>query len=138
DGANTWLAFGSQKDELVKRLLSAKSGAPDTNTLAARPGLEALKSGKNMTGRYFTLVPLVKMLGAGVSYASSVDPNDPPPPEVGQFLATVNNLPNKGETPILTTTQLTMGAGPKSELSIALPKGAAEDLAKIAMTAVAL
>ena len=138
DGANTWLAFGSQKDELVKRLVSVKTGAPDASTLSARPGLEALKSSKNMSGGYFTLVPLVKMVGAGVGFASTMDPSDTPPPELGQFLATVNNLPNRGETPILTTTQLTAGGAPRSEITISLPKGAAEDLAKVAMTAVAM
>jgi hypothetical protein len=51
---------------------------------------------------------------------------------------TLKNLPNKGATPILATSQVAAGNAPRAQLAIALPKGAAEDLAKIGVTAATL
>lgn len=128
DGKTTWLAFGANKDELVKRLVAVKTGAPDAGTLAARPGLEGLKTGKVMAAGFFTLVPIVKAMTTSMGFASSMGPM---PPEATQIMGILNNLPNKGETPILASSRVTVGSSSRTELEIALPKGSVEDLAKV-------
>lgn len=128
----TWLAVGSKKDELLKRLVSVKAGAPDANTLATRPGLEPLKQGKNLGGGFFTLAPIVD---AAKSAAEVAMPSGPPPPEVAELLSALNNLPNKGETPMLLTFQVAAGNAPRIAGSLQVSKGTMEDVAKLASAA---
>ncbi len=48
EGKAAWFGMGTNRDDLVKHLLMSKSGSPDSDTIASRPGLEPLKSGKNL------------------------------------------------------------------------------------------
>ncbi|MEJ7734532.1 MAG: hypothetical protein WKG00_35715, partial [Polyangiaceae bacterium] len=132
DDKTTWLALGNKKDELVKRLLSVKSGAPEANTLATRPGLEPLKQGKNLGGGFFTLAPLVDAAKSSAEFAM---PGGSAPPEVAELMAALANLPNKGETPMLLTTQIAAGNAPRASVSVQVPKGVMEDLAKLGVAA---
>src|SRR5262249_45129897 len=63
DGKSTWIAIGPTRDDLVKHLLMAKSGAPETGTLAARPGLESLRNGKNTGSGFITLRMFTRGVG---------------------------------------------------------------------------
>jgi hypothetical protein len=134
DGKNTWMAFGANRDELVKRLLVVKSGAPDSATLASRPGLDSLRNGKNLTGGFMTLAPIAQTVGTGIGIASAAGGG----PDLSQVLQTLLNLPNKGETPIFLTTNVTGGDRPRSELTVSVQKGSFEDLGTIAMLGVRL
>src|SRR5690606_8297625 len=53
----TWIAFGHDKRDLLRRLAIVKAGAPEAETLASRPGLEALKTGKFPYAGFMTLAP---------------------------------------------------------------------------------
>ena len=51
---------------MVKHLLMSKSGSPDSDTIASRPGLEPLKNGKNLTGGFMTLNTFLKAFEGGL------------------------------------------------------------------------
>src|SRR5262249_39651373 len=71
DGKGAWMAFGTNGDELVRRLVMAKSGAPDAVTLASRPGLDTLKNGKHLSGGFMTVAPLTHALATGIGLYSA-------------------------------------------------------------------
>jgi hypothetical protein len=122
DGKQTWMAVGTSKDELVKRLLSVKTGAPDAGTLATRPGLEALRSGSNMSAGFMTLASFTSGLPGMLEPMAAEDS------DVKAMLEAVKNLPNKGEVPILMGTRVTVGAASRSEVALNMPKKAIEDI----------
>jgi hypothetical protein len=132
DDKTTWVAFGTEKDELVKRLLSVKAGAPDASTLASRPGLEPLKNGKLMAGGFLTLAPVTKLVGATVGAVAATVPGGLPP-EVNEVVKLLNNLPHRGETPIFLTTESAGGSAPRTSLSFTVPKAAMEDVGALVM-----
>lgn len=132
DDKTTWVAFGTEKDELVKRLLSVKAGAPDASTLASRPGLEPLKNGKLMAGGFLTLTPVTKLVGATVGAVAATVPGGLPP-EVNEVVKLLNNLPHRGETPIFLTTESAGGSAPRTSLSFTVPKAAMEDIGALVM-----
>jgi hypothetical protein len=135
DDKSTWLAFGQNPNELVKRLLSVKTGAPDTATLATRPGLDPLKNGKLMGGGFITLAPVTKMMSVGAG--RMIAPGGMPP-QVNELLRLLENLPHRGETPIFFTSEATGGDAPRSSLSFSLPKAAMEDIGALVMGGVKL
>jgi hypothetical protein len=122
DATSTWIAFGPNKDELVKHLLMAKTGAPTEATLATRPGLESLRAGKNMSGGFFTLALFSKLLRLGDSgrRAGREDP-----------LSAIKDTPHGGATPIFFTSTVTPGNAPKTELTVKLSKDSVEDLVTV-------
>jgi hypothetical protein len=132
DNKVTWLGFGQNRDELVKRLLSVKAGAPDTSTLASRPGLEPLKNGKLMSGGFVTLSPITKTLGSTFAALMPVMPMAVPP-EVNDVIKLLSNLPHGGETPIFLTTEASGGGAPRSAVSFSIPKAAMEDIGALVM-----
>ncbi|WP_437734051.1 hypothetical protein [Sorangium sp. So ce1335] len=126
----TWIAFGHDKRELLRRLAMVKTGAPDTETLASRPGLEKLKTGKFVSGGFTTLAPITRTLqnvlttlsGSGAQQGLAL------PAEARQFGEALAKLPHKGEGLMFMTTQGQGGAAPRAELSINLSKPVLEDL----------
>jgi len=134
DGKSTWIAMGANRDELVRRLLATRSGAPDAGTLATRPGLEPLRSGKAFSSGFVTLAmftrPVAGMLGNPL-FTSAAGAAGPVLADVANAL---NNLPHKGDTPIFLTSTAT-GTGPRTEFVINMEKGSFEDVGTILMTA---
>jgi hypothetical protein len=132
DGKTTWIAFGQNPDALVKRLLSVKTGAPDADTLATRPGLEALRTGKLMGGGFLTIAPVTKM-----ATALAMGPGGMPP-QVNEIVRMLQALPHRGETPIFFTSEATGGDAPRSSVSFSVPKAAMEDIGALVMGGVKL
>lgn len=132
DGKQTWVALGMNRDELVKRLLQVRLGAPESGTLSARAGLEPLKSGAIMTGGFFTLAPILKAAAASADWIGPMA-NKPPPPEVQRALAVIGTVPNHGETPMFLTTRTTAASPIHADIAIRLPKGAIDDLTSLAI-----
>ena len=132
DGDTTWVAFGLDRDELVERLLGAKSGAAATTTLSTRSGLQDLKLGRTLSGGFLTVGYFTRAVTSGVSkYLSKAKGSDA---EGQQLLAMLGTLPHKGETPILlTSTAVPEGAGTRGELTLAIPKDAVEDVSSLVM-----
>jgi hypothetical protein len=123
----TWIALGANRDELVKRLGAVKSGAPDSGTIAARPDLEKLKSGRHMSAGFMTLQSVVSPIASLGAIGGGL------PREARQVIAALAGMPNRGETPLLITTSVTTGNLSRTEISFEVPKGAFEDLGAVVM-----
>jgi hypothetical protein len=139
DGSSTWLAFGLDRDDLVQRLLAAKTGAPQEATLGARTGLDDLKNGKTMSGGFLTLGYFTRAATSSIGKILSGMPAGQKAADAQQALALLGTLPHKGEMPILiTTTGAEAGPGPTSELTLAVPRDAVEDVSSLAINVLQL
>jgi hypothetical protein len=134
DGKTTWLALGLNRDDLVKHLKMAKTGAPDSSTLAARPGLEPLRDGKATGQGFFTLGVLTRAAGNILQSPILMDNVRRPPPGLGELGKALGNLPHRGETPIFLTTQATTSTGPQTDFVVHVQKGTFEDIGVLLMT----
>lgn len=125
----TWVAFGHDKGDLLRRLATVKAGAPTAATLASRPGLEKLKTGKFAWGGFSTLAPITRTFQ---SVLSTLDqPGAAPvalPQEARIFGEALAKLPHKGEGLMFVTTQQQGGAAPRAEISINVSKPVLEDI----------
>jgi hypothetical protein len=137
DGKSTWIAIGADRDVLIRHLTAARTGAPDTGTLASRQGLEPLRAGKAISSGFLTL----SMFTRGLSTVLA-NPGLAPDPktatkwvELGNAL---NNLPHKGATPMFVTSEATPGAGPRGELTMQVQKGSFEDIGVLLMAGLRL
>lgn len=126
DGKSTWLAFGFHKDELIKHLLMARSTAPQGDSLASRPDLEPLRSGKNMSGGFFSLAMFTKVADVGANGPAAMM-------GLGELSSILKRMPNKGETPIFFTTAVTAGNAPRTEMALQVAKGSVQDLGALLM-----
>jgi len=119
----TWLAIGTKRDELVKRLLAVKTGAPDAGTIASRTDLEPLRTGKHMSAGFFAFGPIVKGLDRpGGYFGGGSDP------QLQKVIRSLGALPNRGEAPMFFTTTVTGGDAPRGEVSFWVPKPVLEDM----------
>jgi len=123
DGKGAWVGFGGNRDDVVKHLLMSKSGAPDADTIAARPGLESLKGGKNLSAGFLTLNTFIKAVENGLSGEMASKPT-----ELAMMKRVISQIPNKGDTPIFLTTTVAAGAAPRVEMKLEMTKGSFEDL----------
>ena len=133
EGKAAWFGFGGNRDDVVKHLLMSKSGSPDSDTIASRPGLEPLKSGKNLGGGFMTLNTFLKAFEGGLdSYAPKAvnqgGGGDNGGGELAMIKRVISQIPNKGETPIFVTTTTTAGATPRTEIKVDMTKGSFEDI----------
>lgn len=138
EGKVAWFGFGTNRDDLVKHMLMSKSGSPDTETIASRPGLEPLKSGKNMSGGFLTLNMFLKAFEGGLDgYANKAGGGgDLGGGEAAVIKQVISQIPNKGETPIFVTSTTTGGATPRTELKLEMTKGSFEDIGSMVNQAV--
>jgi hypothetical protein len=130
EAQSTWIGVSSNRDDLVKHLLAAKSGAPEAGTLAARSGLEAIRSGKALGSGFVTVGMFTRSLG-NVLHGPLVSGATSGP--LADFANTLDHLPHKGDTPIFFTSTA-QSAGPRSELTFDMTKGSFEDVGAILMT----
>lgn len=133
----TWVAIGTDRAELVKQLSAVKAGAPDAGTIASRPGLEPMKSGKLVSGGFLTLAPMTRAFSSGINVFSQVLGGGGNP-EIQQIMNTLNNLPHKAEGPIFITSQARGGNAPRAEVSLNLSKPVLEDLGALIMAGMKL
>ena len=123
DGKTALLGFGGNRDDVVKHMMMSRSGSLETDTITSRPGLEALKSGKNLSGGFFTLNTFLKAIESGMGTGAAADPT-----MVVEMKRLTSQLPNKGDTPMFLTTTSTGGATPRVEMKLEMTKGSFEDL----------
>src|SRR5262249_797909 len=135
DGKSTWLAVGADRDELVKRLLGVKSGAPEAGTPAARPGLGPPRAPGPYSDGFFPPGGLPR--GGASALDSILAGGGSKAAVLADVSNTLTHLPHDGGTPIFITATTT-GAGAHSELSLRMPKGAFEDLGAIVTMALRL
>jgi hypothetical protein len=127
EAKSTWIAVGADRDELVKRLLASKSGAPDAGTLTVRPGLEPLRSGKALSSGFVTVGAITHGLANAMS--NPVLPISGTGPAMA-IVSALNNLPHKGDTPIFLTSTATPARG---EITVNMSRGSFEDVGAILM-----
>ncbi len=123
DGKTALFGFGGNRDDVVKHMLMSKSGSPDSDTITSRPGLEALKNGRNLSGGFFTLNTFLKAIESSMSTRLSDKSS-----ELAEAKRIMSQLPNRGDTPIFFTTTSTGGATPRSEMKLEMTKGSFEDI----------
>lgn len=127
DGDSSWMAIGSSKDDLVKRLLSVKQGADANGQLGARGGLDTLKNGKQMAGGFLSAALPADKVGSLFSGFAILDPSVMRPDDL-KFGQTIVSLPNRGDTPVILTENVTSsGAGARVDLSMEMQQGTFED-----------
>lgn len=97
DGAQHFIGVGADKDDLIKRLLSSKTGGAREATLGARPGLDGLKAAQGSSGGFMTLKDLTSGLGSDLDQLTG----DRPDRDLVRLQQALGRLPNKGETPVL-------------------------------------
>lgn len=132
DGGATWIGVGSNRDELVKRLLSVKSGAPESGTLAARSGLDPLKNGKAMSSGFLSLGLLSSSIPSLLAVPRAA--NKPIPQDMNELVNALMSMPNKGETPIFLATTAAPGAAPKATFALDVQQGSVVDLGHMIQT----
>jgi hypothetical protein len=130
DQNRSWIAMGMDKDELIKHLLDAKTGAAEAGTLAQRSGLDSLRNAKQMTGGFVTIAPIVKSLRSSYDELSTVK-TTPAPAELTELVTALSVLPNRGETPILLGTT---ASASEAAMSITVPQPAIDDLMTASVT----
>jgi hypothetical protein len=123
DGKGAWVGFGTNRDDVIKHLLMSKSGAPDADTIASRPGLEPLKNGKSISAGFLTLTTFLHAVDNALSGEMATSPT-----ELAMMKRVLTQIPHKGETPIFLTTTATAGAAPRVEMKVEMTKGSFEDL----------
>lgn len=122
DGNQHFVGLGADRDDVVKHLLAAKSGAPKEGTLASRPGLEALRAATATSGGFLTLRDLLSG-----SVTDLDDLRGGPDRDMARLRGAVDRLPNKGESPVLFTAKAT--AQPLSiTTDLDAPKGVVDDV----------
>lgn len=126
DGNRTWIGLSADPKLLGDQLAIVKDGASKDATLAARPGLDALKSGSFTGGGFLSMGGLLKT--ATNTLRSSLSDRDREKME-----KVFSAMPNKGETPILLFTNGTTGATPSNSIEVRLQKGTIDDLATLGL-----
>lgn len=131
DDTTTWIAFGPDRAELLRRLNSVKASAPDAESLRVRPGLEPLHGARVTSGGFLTIAPMTRSVGSTLGMVLGMAPGGPP--EAQQALNLINNLPHKGQGPIFFTTIARGGAAPRGQFTVNLTKPALEDIGALVM-----
>jgi hypothetical protein len=124
DGKNTWLAFGPDKDDLLRHLAMVKSTASEGDSLTARPGLDLLRGGKNAVGGFMTVSSFTSVLIAGIGALPDMS-------VASRAMAVVNRMPHKGETPIFITSAISPTDTSAGDVTVRLSKESLEDLSAI-------
>lgn len=138
DGPAVWVGLGTDRDALVRRLVAAKSGAPESGTIASRSGLDALRAGSSASAGFFTLAPLVEMLPSLAAGSGARNAPDAVSDGLAKFAAAAATLPNHGKTPIITRTRIDATPVPRAEFSMHVASGTLEDLGVLIGAGVAI
>jgi hypothetical protein len=126
DGNRTWVALGADRASLERHLATVRTGGPDAQTLAARPGLEALKSGRAMSAGFMTLAALAAQSGGGIASALRSRRGYFRHSGIGtEWLARV---PNHGETPILVVSTARDASASELTVKLQMTSGTVDDI----------
>jgi len=108
DGDQTWIAFGSNKDELVERLLMVKADAAKDKQLSGRTDLASLNQGTHASEGFMTLDSfrglassffMLRAKGGDISGGKS--PFDDLLDASHRLTGMIASLPNKASSPIV-------------------------------------
>lgn len=123
DGEETWVGFGTDKDEIVKHLLVAKSGGDASKTLASRAELAPLKTKKALYAGFYTAetyVSLAKTAAAEMKKHGQAS-------DAKMIEDAIARLPHKGATPGFLHTEFDP-ATKRYSLKLDVQRGTFEDI----------
>ncbi|XXX77362.1 hypothetical protein WMF30_01130 [Sorangium sp. So ce134] len=120
-GQRTWFGLGEDDAAVVARLRAATETGRDERTLAAAPGLEALRQPGALAGGLFSLAGLTLLAATGDTEAA-LD-------EAAEKLAGLATLPARGEVaiPVAVTSELLGSGAARVTARVRLPMAAIQD-----------
>jgi hypothetical protein len=114
DAGHVWLVIGADEALLASKTRAALSTSPASDTLSARPGLEALKEAHASSGGFMTVRSVLTGLPDAVPGAH--------PRRAKSIYAALGGLPDQGRTPIPITVTPALGGAdaPAGSVSVAV------------------
>ncbi len=123
--SRTWVAVGVGKpDGLVKRLLAAKTGAPDEGTIASRTDLQQLRRGDHMSAGFTTM----KMFTESLKKSGGLMGGRGSDQMLEKLTKSLSSMPHQGDAPIFISTSAKGTDAPRGDVSIAVQKPVMEDI----------
>ncbi len=120
DGNRTWIGLSADESVIASKLAEVRK-TNDPHSLASREGLGQLKTGKFVSGGFFSLASFADS-GAAVR-ALHID--------AAKLLASV---PHHGQTPVIYTMSVGQQGGVSLNYSVRVPRAVVEDIAAAAPT----
>ncbi len=130
EGNRTWLAMGADQAALEKQLKAIKAGG--SSTLESKPGLEGLRSGRVVGGGFITMAGIASQASGGL--AEALDGGGFRNREMERVLTAFSRLPNRGNTPMLLTTQTQDGSPARVAIQFKVNRGTVEDLRSLVLS----
>jgi len=127
EAAQTWIAVGGDKAQLIKTVLAAAQNAPESGTLASRQDLGALRQGKSVAASFSTLDAMLQSWSPSAVWMGGDTATG-----LGGARAMLGSTPNKGQTPIFSSSEIKAGEGTTWSVRIDVPKGVIEDAILVA------
>jgi hypothetical protein len=132
DGERVWVALGMNEDLVKSRAKGVLSSAVDSNTIAARTGLEAVREARSNAGGFFTLNG---MLTSTLVLAS---PGAPAMTRAGRSYRALPSTTNRGKTPMPFALNSIVppaggGAGGTSTVAVRIPRAAIDDMIQLGL-----
>lgn len=129
DGSRSWLAMGADRASIDKHLAEVKAGAARTGTLASRPGFEALKSERMLTGGFISIAGITAQATGGLS--SFLQGHGGNNHDFENVLNALAHMPNHGETPVVFFSLLRDGNPSEVTTRFRVSKGTIDDLTSL-------
>jgi hypothetical protein len=124
-GSRTWIGVAGDKLELAKLMAGVRAKGP--SSLSSRSDLAQLKSESHNSGAFTSLTGVVGMVKP-VVYALMSSPGAGSAGFGQEILKVIEQMPNKGTTPIFMFADVTPSAQPTISWSVDVPQGTLEDL----------
>jgi hypothetical protein len=129
--SETWMALGVDRAKIATALLAVIQQPADSATLAKRDGLDALRSGRLMSGGFITLEMFVRMFERVEADMADSDADVRNGSGIAQILA---STPHRGRTPLVFSSSITDGAAVTWTGRYDVPKAFVEDLVVLGAT----
>lgn len=135
EGKRTWIGLGMERAALAKLLGSLKGTGSGPDALASHPGYDALRRGSHVSGGAMTLQTFINAMKPGLETAAQLGGGGP---EIQQLMSALQQLPHKGETPMVMFSDVTLGSRPSTSFTMNVPRETLEDVGHIVRNATAI
>jgi hypothetical protein len=122
DGPRTWMALSADRAAIESHLLAVKTGAPDSGTIAARSGIDQIKSTRAVSAGFITFAGLASRQNHGLAQLIGRHSEH-------KLQEAISRIPNHGETPILLMSTVEPGTPSTTSLQFQISKGTIDDIA---------
>ncbi len=127
EATQTWIAIGGDKAQLVKLLLASAQTAPESGTLASRQDLAVLRQTKSVAASFSTLDAMLQSWSPSAAWMGGDAASG-----LGGARSMLGSTPNKGQTPIFSSSDVKTGDGTTWSVRVEVPKGVIEDAILVA------